>query len=81
LTARGGSTSHAAVAINGIEERAYSAVMSAAHLRVRADQHEAVIADGASGPAYRIGKGDVVSIHGTTGEVYLGSRRRQPTEA
>jgi enolase/phosphohistidine swiveling domain-containing protein len=77
LTARGGSTSHAAVAINGIEDRKYSGVMSAAHLRVHADQHEAVILDRERGTAYRIRKGDIVSIHGTTGEVYLGSRRRE----
>jgi len=77
LTARGGSTSHAAVAINGIEDRKYSGVMSAAHLRVHADQHEAVILDRERGTAYRVRKGDIVSIHGTTGEVYLGSRRRQ----
>ena len=81
LTARGGSTSHAAVAINGIEDRRYSGVMSAAHLRVHADRHEAVILDRERGTAYRIRKGDIVSIHGTTGEVYLGSRRRQPMEA
>ncbi len=77
LTARGGSTSHAAVAINGIEDRKYSGVMSAAYLRVHADQHEAAILDRERGTAYRIRKGDIVSIHGTTGEVYLGSRRRQ----
>ena len=81
LTARGGSTSHAAVAINGIEDRKYSGVMSAANLRVHADQHEAVILGREHGTAYRIRKGDIVSIHGTTGEVYLGSRRRQLTEA
>jgi hypothetical protein len=44
---------------------------------VHADQHEAVILDGQRGTACRIRKGDIVSIHGTTGEVYLGSRRRQ----
>lgn len=77
LTARGGSTSHAAVAINGIDDRKYSGVMSAANLRVHADRHEAVIHDRERGTAYRIRKGDIVSIHGTTGEVYLGSRRRQ----
>jgi enolase len=77
LTARGGSTSHAAVAINGIEDRRYSGVMSAAHLRVHADEHEAAITDRDRGTAYRIRKGDIVSIHGTTGEVYLGSRRRE----
>ena len=77
LTARGGSTSHAAVAINGIEDRKYAGVMSAAYLRVHADQHEAAIVDRERGTEYRIRKGDIVSIHGTTGEVYLGSRRRQ----
>ena len=76
LTARGGSTSHAAVAINGIEDRKYSGVMSAAYLRVHADHHEALILDRERGTTYRIRKGDIVSIHGTTGEVYLGSRRR-----
>jgi hypothetical protein len=80
LTARGGSTSHAAVAINGIEERRYSGVMSAAHLRVHADRHEALILDRERGAAHRIRKGDVVSIHGSTGEVYLGSRRHQLAE-
>jgi enolase len=79
LTARGGSTSHAAVAINGIEDRKYAGVMSAAHLRVHADKHEATVLDRGRGTEYRIRKGDVVSIHGTTGEVYLGSRRRQPS--
>jgi hypothetical protein len=44
---------------------------------VRADEHEAAITDRDRGTAYRIRKGDVVSIHGTTGEVYLGSRRRE----
>jgi pyruvate,orthophosphate dikinase len=80
LTARGGSTSHAAVAVNGIEERKYSGVMSAAHLRVHGDRHEAVILDAERGTAHRIRKGDIVSIHGSTGEVYLGSRRRQLAE-
>jgi pyruvate,orthophosphate dikinase len=77
LTARGGSTSHAAVAINAIENKKYSGVMSAADLRVHPDQHEAVILDSQQGTGCRIRKGDIVSIHGTTGEVYLGSRRRQ----
>ncbi len=77
LTARGGSTSHAAVAINAIENKKYSGVMSAANLHVHPDQHEAVILDSQRGTGCRIRKGDIVSIHGTTGEVYLGSRRRQ----
>jgi hypothetical protein len=43
---------------------------------VHADHHEALILDRERGTTYRIRKGDIVSIHGTTGEVYLGSRRR-----
>ncbi|MBW2523257.1 MAG: hypothetical protein JRI23_03740 [Deltaproteobacteria bacterium] len=73
LTARGGSTSHAAVAINAIEERSYSAVMSAEGLRVDPPEHEARLVDEA-GKVHRIVTGDVLSIHGTTGEVYVGSR-------
>jgi len=74
LTAKGGNTSHAAVAINSIDERSYSAVMSAAGLKVLADRHEAVIRDGAGEIVHRIRKGDIVSIHGTDGEVYVGGR-------
>jgi pyruvate,orthophosphate dikinase len=77
LAAKGGSTSHAAVAINGIEGRAYVGVVSAANLQVHADRREAVIVDERGVAARRIRKGDIVSIHGTTGEVYIGSRRRQ----
>ena len=77
LTARGGSTSHAAVAVNGIEGREYSGVMSAANLDVDAERHEAVIRNANGTIVHRIKRGDVVSVHGTTGEVYVGSRRRQ----
>jgi phosphohistidine swiveling domain-containing protein len=77
LTARGGSTSHAAVAINGIEKREYSGVVSALNLDVDVERHEALIRDAAGNVVHRIKKGDVVSIHGTTGEVYVGSRRKQ----
>jgi hypothetical protein len=74
LTAKGGSSSHAAVAINGCEKKRYAAVMSAVGLRVNASLHEAVIC-GTDGEVHtRIRKGDVVSIHGTTGQVYTGSR-------
>jgi len=74
LAARGGNTSHAAVAVHAIEEKGYSAVMGARGLQVDEANHEAVIC-GADGAArHRIRKGDVVSIHGTTGEVYIGTR-------
>jgi pyruvate,orthophosphate dikinase len=79
LTARGGSTSHAAVAINGIENRDYSGVVSAMNLDVDAERHEATIRDESGAVLYRLRKGDVVSIHGTTGDVYIGSRRLQRT--
>lgn len=73
LAASGGSSSHAAVAINSIEDKSYSAVMSARGLRVDAKKHEAVIVDDYGQVLHRIHKGDVLSIHGTTGSVYMGS--------
>jgi enolase/phosphohistidine swiveling domain-containing protein len=75
LSAKGGSTSHAAIAINGIENRDYSAVMSAAGLRVDARKKEAVITTKNGGVLYTIRKGDTLSIHGMTGSVYVGTRK------
>jgi pyruvate,orthophosphate dikinase len=75
LTARGGSTSHAAVAINGLD-RQFSGVVSAANLDVDVARHEAAIKDDQGNVVHRIRKGDIVSIHGTTGEVFIGSRKR-----
>ena len=75
LTARGGHSSHTAVAINGLESRSIAAVMSTVGLRVNAKKHEAVLVDEEGKERHRIRKGDVVSLHGTTGEVYLGSHR------
>ncbi|MDH3215766.1 MAG: PEP-utilizing enzyme [Candidatus Krumholzibacteria bacterium] len=74
LATKGGSTSHAAVAINGIEDKDYSAVMSAGDLQVRSQQHEASILGKTGTARQRIGKGDIVSIHGGSGAVYVGSR-------
>ena len=76
LTARGGSTSHAAVAANGIEDKRFYAVMSATGLKVDPRRHEATITDAAGQVIHRVRTGDVLSIHGTTGEVYVGSRER-----
>jgi enolase len=73
LAARGGSSSHAAVAINSLEDRSYSAVMSAKGLSVDAKNREAVIMDSYGNVQHRIRKGDILSIHGTTGSVYIGS--------
>jgi phosphoenolpyruvate synthase/pyruvate phosphate dikinase len=74
LAAKGGSTSHAAIAINGIEDSDYSAVMSAAGLHVNARKHEAVITAKNGDVLHLIRKFDIISIHGTTGNVYVGTR-------
>ena len=74
LAARGGSTSHSAVAINAIGDRHFRAVMSAVGLVVDAHSGEARIYDGEGRLMHRVRSGDIVSIHGTTGEVYVGSR-------
>lgn len=75
LTAKGGNTTHAAVSIHGIDEKSYCAVMSAAGLRVSVGEKHGVIHDAEGGEVARIARGDVVSIHGTEGDVYLGTRR------
>jgi len=72
LAARGGSTSHAAVAVHGIEEKPYAAVLGVSELRVYRD--EAVLVDAAGNPAHTIRCGDILSIHGQTGEVFVGPR-------
>jgi len=75
LAAKGGSTSHAAIAINGIEDADYSAVMSAAGLHVDAHKKEASITDRNGDVRHVIRKCDVISIHGMTGNVYVGTRK------
>jgi enolase len=75
LAAKGGSTSHAAIAINGIEDADYSAVMSAAGLHVDARKKEAFITEKNGDIRHTIKKHDVISIHGMTGNVYVGTRK------
>lgn len=75
LASKGGSTSHAAVAINTITHKDYNAVMSASNLRVNTVEHEAFIVDKDGTPLHRIRSGDIVSIQGSSGAVYIGSRR------
>ncbi|HDQ40797.1 MAG TPA: hypothetical protein ENN39_07190 [Desulfonatronum sp.] len=74
LAAKGGSTSHAAIAINGIEHKEFTAVVSAEGLRVNAREHEAVIVNEQGDVQARIRKGDMVSIHGSTGAIFIGTR-------
>jgi hypothetical protein len=73
LAARGGSTSHAAVAVHGIDDRRYAAVLGVADLRVLRDR--AVLVDARGEPVHTIRPGDVLSIHGQTGEVFIGPRQ------
>ncbi|UCE40005.1 MAG: hypothetical protein JSV17_11040 [Candidatus Aminicenantes bacterium] len=75
LAAKGGSTSHAAIAINGIEDRDYSGVMSAPGLHVDVRKKEAVITAKNGDIRHTIRKRDVLSIHGMTGNVFVGTRR------
>jgi len=72
LAARGGSTSHAAVAVHGIEDRPYAAVLGVAELRVFRDEAVLLGPDGET--AYTLHSGDIVSIHGQRGEVFVGKR-------
>ncbi len=72
LAARGGSTSHAAVAVHGIDDKPFAAVLGVPELRVLSDEAILVGSDGQ--PVHTIHAGDVLSIHGQTGEVFIGSR-------
>ncbi len=72
LSARGGSTSHAAVAVHSIEEKMYSAVLGVPELRV--GPNEAVLVGKGGKPVKSYRAGDILSIHGQTGEVFDGPR-------
>jgi pyruvate,orthophosphate dikinase len=72
VAARGGSTAHAAVAVNGIDEKPFSAVLGVPQLKVRDRSAQVIGTDGSV--IGRIESGDTVSIHGQTGELFLGSR-------
>jgi pyruvate,orthophosphate dikinase len=64
LTARGGKTSHAAVVARGMGR---TCVCGAEQLEIDGDRGEVLVA------AHTLQEGDVVSIDGTTGEVFLGA--------
>ena len=72
LAARGGSTSHAAVCVHSIEDKGYSAVLGVSELHVKADEASLVRADGEM--RHVLHAGDILSIHGQTGEVFVGPR-------
>jgi hypothetical protein len=73
LASRGGSTAHAAVAVNGIDHKPFSAVLGVSHLKVSGDSAQVIGPDGQA--RCTIHAGDVVSIHGQTGEVFVGTRK------
>ncbi|HEX2805447.1 MAG TPA: pyruvate, phosphate dikinase, partial [Kineosporiaceae bacterium] len=64
LTSRGGKTSHAAVVARGMGR---TCVVGVEALRVDPQHHEVTTPDGK-----RFSEGDVISIDGSTGEVFLG---------
>lgn len=64
LTSRGGKTSHAAVVARGMGK---TAVCGAESLSVDTENGQLIAADGSV-----VNEGDVVSIDGTTGQVFLG---------
>jgi pyruvate,orthophosphate dikinase len=74
VTATGGSTSHAAVAIHAIEDKRYCAVLSAAGLRVETGERQVMLCGEDGRPRHTLVAGDVLSIHGHSGEVYAGSQ-------
>jgi enolase/phosphoenolpyruvate synthase/pyruvate phosphate dikinase len=75
MAAKGGSTSHAAIAVNGIERRDYYGVVGVEGLRVDPSKGEAEFVDSSGNVVARVGRRDVISIHGTRGTVYIGSRQ------
>ncbi len=78
VAAKGGSTSHAAVAIHAIENRPYSAVFSVSGLRVDTKARQLILSGITSEVRRRFTSGDVLSIHGETGAIYEGSRELLP---
>jgi phosphohistidine swiveling domain-containing protein len=74
LAARGGSTSHAAVAVHEIEDRPFSAVLGVNALRVYSEMQRAAFVDTDGQEVAQVTSGDVVSIDGRTGAVWIGPR-------
>jgi hypothetical protein len=58
--------------VHGIGDKPYSGVLGVPELRVQ--QGEATLAGADGAPPNTVRAGDVVSIHGQTGEVFVGAR-------
>ena len=72
LAARGGSTSHAAVCVHGVEDKRYTAVLGVPELHVSGDKAILIRNDGEV--EHTILAGDILSIHGQSGDVFIGTR-------
>ncbi|MBL9014803.1 MAG: pyruvate, phosphate dikinase, partial [Myxococcales bacterium] len=75
LTSRGGMTSHAAVVARGMGK---CCVTSCTSLRVDAPKKVAMFVGG--GKEVRLKEGDLVTLDGSTGEVYLGTAPLVPAQ-
>ncbi|MEV0649474.1 pyruvate, phosphate dikinase [Phytomonospora sp. NPDC050363] len=73
LTARGGKTSHAAVVARGMGK---TCVCGADSLDVEADR---AVVTGPDGKEVVIGEGDIISVDGSTGAVYIGEVAVRPS--
>ena len=65
------------MAVHGIEDRPFSAVLGALALRVDTEKQRAAFVDGDGREVAQVTSGDVVSIDGRTGSVWIGPREIQ----
>ncbi|MBP9087836.1 MAG: pyruvate, phosphate dikinase [Kofleriaceae bacterium] len=79
LTSRGGMTSHAAVVARGMGKPCVTACTA---LKVDSARGKAVVMDASSGVAVEVAfkKGDLITIDGSTGEVFVGAAPLRPAE-
>jgi pyruvate, orthophosphate dikinase len=79
LTSRGGMTSHAAVVARGMGKPCVTACTA---LKVDSARGRAVVMDTSVSPAKEIvfGKGDLITVDGSTGEIFVGAAPLIPAE-
>ena len=79
LTSRGGMTSHAAVVARGMGKPCVTACTA---LKVDSARGKAVVMDSSSGVAVEVAfkKGDLITIDGSTGEIFVGAAPLRPAE-
>jgi pyruvate, orthophosphate dikinase len=79
LTSRGGMTSHAAVVARGMGKPCVTACTA---LKVDSARGKAVVMDSSSGVPKEVAfkKGDLITIDGSTGEIFVGAAPLRPAE-